>query len=97
MFAINWFDVIPVAITFLVIIFVQVLNAYLHILSDNTTSKNTDIVSTVTETDCPIPENILATPSSPLKSSISPRTSFTSSNGKLEKQASILDCDRYVI
>ncbi|KAL7738030.1 hypothetical protein ACLKA6_006383 [Drosophila palustris] len=89
MFAINWFDVIPVAITFLVIIFVQVLNAYLHVLNDNVKPKNCDI----TETDCAIPENVTNTTSSPKRSSISHRISLTSSNGKLEKQTSLLDSD----
>ncbi|KAH8296911.1 hypothetical protein KR044_000644, partial [Drosophila immigrans] len=95
MFAINWFDVIPVAVTFLVIAFVQVLNVYLHILSDNAGPKKTDIVSRSpeTETDCLSLEHVATTPTSPQRLSISPRTSLVSSNGKLEKQASILDCD----
>ncbi|XP_034479536.1 kalirin isoform X2 [Drosophila innubila] len=95
MFTINWFDVIPVAITFLVIIFVQVLNGYLHILNDNVTPKNADTNGTVTETDCPISENIATTPHSPKRISISQRTSLTLSNGKLEKQTSLLDCDSH--
>ncbi|EDW60693.1 FYVE, RhoGEF and PH domain-containing protein 4 isoform X1 [Drosophila virilis] len=88
MFAINWFDVIPVALTFLAIAFVQVLNVYLHIFSDNT--KSTDIAGTVTESDCPISGNVDATtPTSAKNGSLSRKTS----NGKLEKQASIMDSD----
>ncbi|XP_034107149.1 kalirin isoform X1 [Drosophila albomicans] len=88
MFAINWFDVIPVAITFLVIAFVQVLNVYLHILSDNADPKKTDIVGSVTEAEVLSSEPIVTTPTttSPKRLSISPRASLNASNG-------IPDCD----
>lgn len=84
MFAISWFDILPVAITFLSIAFVQVLNVYLHVLGDGTASKSVDIC----ETDCAVNGNGVATLTK--RGSISPKAS----NGKLEKQASILDCDR---
>lgn len=86
MFAISWFDIIPVAITFLSIAFVQLLNVYLHVLGDNTAAKVVDI----SETDCAVSGNGGAAIAK--SGSISP----TASNGKLEKQASLLDGDRWV-
>lgn len=86
MFAISWFDILPVAITFLSIAFVQVLNVYLHVLGDGKSTKSVDI----SETDCAVNGNGVATLTK--SGSISPKAS----NGKLEKQASILDCDRWV-
>ncbi|EDW10299.1 puratrophin-1 isoform X1 [Drosophila mojavensis] len=83
MFAISWFDILPVAITFLSIAFVQVLNVYLHVLGDGKSTKSVDI----SETDCAVNGNGVATLTK--SGSISPKAS----NGKLEKQASILDCD----
>lgn len=88
MFALNWFDVIPVAVTFLGIIFVQLLNVYLHILSENPVSKSTDTIGTVTAEECVIREASKSAQSSPQ------RTSITAINGKLQKQENSLDCDR---
>ncbi|KRG05132.1 pleckstrin homology domain-containing family G member 4B isoform X2 [Drosophila mojavensis] len=85
MFAISWFDILPVAITFLSIAFVQVLNVYLHVLGDGKSTKSVDI----SETDCAVNGNGVATLTK--SGSISPKAS----NGKLEKQASILDCDSH--
>lgn len=86
----NWFDVISVALTFLVILLVQVLNVYLHILNDNAdNAKSTDVVDKAPANACPIVES----PSSPIATT--PPKSPTGSNGKLlEKQASLLDTDR---
>lgn len=86
----NWFDVISVALTFLVILLVQVLNVYLHILNDNAdNAKSTDVVDKAPAKACPIVES----PSSPIATT--PPKSPTGSNGKLlEKQASLLDTDR---
>lgn len=88
MFAINWFDVIPVAITFLGIIFVQLCNVYLHLLSNNPVLKSADSVGSVPAEECVIRENSKSAQSSPQRSSI------TAFNGKLQKQQSSLDCDR---
>lgn len=88
MFAINWFDVIPVAVTFLGIIFVQLLNVYSHLLADNPEPKNKDIVGSVPVEECVIRENSKSAQSSPQ------RTSISAFNGKLQKQESSLDCDR---
>ncbi|XP_017835677.1 pleckstrin homology domain-containing family G member 4B isoform X1 [Drosophila busckii] len=92
MIAINWFDVLPVAITFLSIIFVQVLNVYLHILNDNGPAKNVDKVDS-SEVECLIRSslngNTSPSPSATARGSQTP----TLSNGKLEKQTSLLDCD----
>jgi len=44
-FTINWFDVISVALTCLVIFLVQVFNVYLHILDDRVDNgKSIDVV-----------------------------------------------------
>ncbi|XP_017026993.1 kalirin isoform X1 [Drosophila kikkawai] len=85
----NWFDVISVALTFLVIFLVQVLNVYLHILNDKAdNAKSTDVVDKAPAKECPI----LESPVSPIATS--PPKSPTNSNGKLlEKQASLLDTD----
>ncbi|XP_032590650.1 kalirin isoform X2 [Drosophila grimshawi] len=94
MFAINWFDVLPVAITFVAIFLVQVLNVYFHILSDTATPRNADIVDTVTaETECPLPFNGGAT--TPKITNKNGSISPTISNGKLEKQTSLLDTDSH--
>ncbi|XP_017835678.1 pleckstrin homology domain-containing family G member 4B isoform X2 [Drosophila busckii] len=94
MIAINWFDVLPVAITFLSIIFVQVLNVYLHILNDNGPAKNVDKVDS-SEVECLIRSslngNTSPSPSATARGSQTP----TLSNGKLEKQTSLLDCDSH--
>ncbi|KAH8257937.1 hypothetical protein KR038_003210 [Drosophila bunnanda] len=89
----NWFDVISVALTFLVIFLVQVLNVYLHILNDkaDNNGKSTDVVDKAPPKECPALESP-SSPSSPI-ATIPPK-SPTSSNGKLlEKQASLLDND----
>ncbi|KAH8252591.1 hypothetical protein KR032_000718 [Drosophila birchii] len=86
----DLFDVISVALTFLVIFLVQVLNVYLHILNDkaDNNAKSTDVVDKAPAKECPI----LESPSSPI--AITPPKSPTSSNGKLlEKQVSLLDND----
>lgn len=88
MFAINWFDVIPVAITFIGIILVQLLNVYLHLLSDNPVAKSADTVSSASVEECVIREASKSAQSSPQ------RTSITAINGKLQKQQNSLDCDR---
>ncbi|KAH8375420.1 hypothetical protein KR200_001069 [Drosophila serrata] len=86
----NWFDVISVALTFLVIFLVQVLNVYLHILNDkaDNNAKSIDVVDKAPAKECPI----LESSGSPITAT--PPKSPTSSNGKLlEKQASLLDND----
>lgn len=88
MFTINWFDVIPVAITFIGIILVQLLNVYLHLLSDNPVAKSADTVNSLPVEECVIREASKSAQSSPQ------RTSITAINGKLQKQQSSLDCDR---
>ncbi|EDW79715.1 uncharacterized protein Dwil_GK17871 [Drosophila willistoni] len=82
MFNLNWFDVIPVLVTFLCILLVQVLNIYLHILNDEVDNKNIDLVLKQRELDFSTTDNTEVTPSTP-----------SSTNGKLEKQTSILDSD----
>ncbi|XP_017125416.1 kalirin isoform X1 [Drosophila elegans] len=84
----NWFDVISVALTFLVIFLVQVLNVYLHILDDNADkTKSIDVVDKACVKECPPLESqssLIAT---------TPPKSPTLANGKLEKQISLLDND----
>ncbi|KAI8039849.1 kalirin isoform X1 [Drosophila gunungcola] len=84
----NWFDVISVALTFLVIFLVQVLNVYLHILDDNADkTKSIDVVDKACVKECPPLESqssLIAT---------TPPKSPASVNGKLEKQISLLDND----
>ncbi|EDW35417.1 GL17235 [Drosophila persimilis] len=84
----NWFDVISVALTFLAIVIVQVLNVYLHILDDNTSGKTIDVVDTAVAKECRTEE----APSSPV-SSILTTPPKPNKNGKLEKQTSLLDSD----
>ncbi|XP_016930674.2 kalirin isoform X1 [Drosophila suzukii] len=89
-FTINWFDVISVALTCLVIFLVQVFNVYLHILDDRVDNgKSIDVVDKALAKECPIVESL--TPSSP--TATTPPKSPTSANGKLEKQISLLDND----
>ncbi|XP_017125417.1 kalirin isoform X2 [Drosophila elegans] len=86
----NWFDVISVALTFLVIFLVQVLNVYLHILDDNADkTKSIDVVDKACVKECPPLESqssLIAT---------TPPKSPTLANGKLEKQISLLDNDSH--
>ncbi|XP_052838231.1 kalirin isoform X2 [Drosophila gunungcola] len=86
----NWFDVISVALTFLVIFLVQVLNVYLHILDDNADkTKSIDVVDKACVKECPPLESqssLIAT---------TPPKSPASVNGKLEKQISLLDNDSH--
>ncbi|XP_016999450.2 rho guanine nucleotide exchange factor 25 isoform X1 [Drosophila takahashii] len=91
-FTLNWFDVISVALTFLVIFLVQVLNVYLHILDDKCDSngKSIDVVDKAPAKECPILEGHI--PGSPISTTPPPK-SPTSANGKLEKQISLLDND----
>ncbi|KAH8290505.1 hypothetical protein KR054_003720 [Drosophila jambulina] len=87
----NWFDVISVALTFLVIFLVQVLNVYLHILNDKADNNvnSTDVVDKAPAKECPV----LESPSSPIATT-PPKSPPKSSNSKLlEKQASLLDTD----
>ncbi|KAH8395375.1 hypothetical protein KR222_003401, partial [Zaprionus bogoriensis] len=84
MFDINWFDVIPVIITFFVILLVQVLNVYLHVLSDSPTQSNKHIICSPSE----CLENNKATPNPSQRYSI-----VSSTNGKLDKPKSSLDGD----
>ncbi|XP_016930675.2 kalirin isoform X2 [Drosophila suzukii] len=91
-FTINWFDVISVALTCLVIFLVQVFNVYLHILDDRVDNgKSIDVVDKALAKECPIVESL--TPSSP--TATTPPKSPTSANGKLEKQISLLDNDSH--
>ncbi|XP_016988843.1 rho guanine nucleotide exchange factor 25 isoform X1 [Drosophila rhopaloa] len=83
----NWFDVISVALTFLVIFLVQVLNVYLHILDDNVdNAKSIDVVDKALAKECPVLEPVAIATTTPPKSP-------TLANGKLEKQISLLDND----
>ncbi|XP_016947740.1 kalirin isoform X2 [Drosophila biarmipes] len=92
-FALNWFDVISVALTFLAIFLVQVFNVYLHILDDKVDSgQSIDVVDKAPAKERPILEH--HSPSSPLAST-SPPKSPTLANGKLEKQISLLDNDSH--
>lgn len=89
MFTLNLFDVVSVVLTFLVIFLVQILNVYLHILDDNADNgKSIDVVDKAPAKECPLLES--QSPSSP---TTLPK-SQASSNGKLEKQISLLDSDR---
>lgn len=91
MFTLNLFDVVSVVLTFLVIFLVQILNVYLHILDDNADNgKSIDVVDKAPAKECPLLES--QSPSSPIATTL-PK-SQASSNGKLEKQISLLDSDR---
>ncbi|XP_034650798.1 triple functional domain protein isoform X1 [Drosophila subobscura] len=87
----NWFDLISVSLTFFVILLVQVLNVYLHILDDNGAggAKTIDVVDKALEREC---VTVLEAPSTPNRNSTSTPTTL-SKNGKLEKQTSLLDSD----
>ncbi|KAH8275485.1 hypothetical protein KR026_008594 [Drosophila bipectinata] len=86
----NWLDVISVAVTFIVILLVQVLNAYLHILTDSDDkAKSIDVVDRASVKECAI----LESRDSPPTTTTPPKTPTTPTNGKLEKQASLLDND----
>ncbi|KAH8400910.1 hypothetical protein KR009_001740 [Drosophila setifemur] len=89
LFALNWFDVISVVVTFLVILLVQVLNVYLHILNDSAdNAKSIDVVDkALPAKECPILEAKESPPTH------SPPKTPTTPHGKLEKQASLLDTD----
>ncbi|KAH8280538.1 hypothetical protein KR018_009475 [Drosophila ironensis] len=89
LFSLNWFDVISVVVTFVAIFLVQILNVYLHILTDsNDNPKSVDVVDKAPAKECPILEARDAPPTS-----TPPKSPTTHPNGKLEKQASLLDSD----
>lgn len=91
LFTLNWLDVISVAVTFIVILLVQVLNVYLHILTDSDDkAKSIDVVDRASVKEIPI----LESRDSPPTTITPPKTPTTPTNGKLEKQASLLDNDR---
>ncbi|XP_030383826.1 triple functional domain protein isoform X2 [Scaptodrosophila lebanonensis] len=84
MIALNWFDVIPVATSVVFIFLVQVFNVYWHILTDD----NAEDIEKIT---CLPVDTSATTPSSSLSSA----NVIANGNGKLEKQASILDTDSH--
>ncbi|XP_022231416.1 kalirin isoform X2 [Drosophila obscura] len=89
----NWFDLISVALTFVAILLVQVLNVYLHILDDNNAgAKSIDVVDKARAKECLTEEAPL---SSPINSTPTPTTTTLNRNGKLEKQTSLLDSDSH--
>ncbi|KPU76782.1 uncharacterized protein Dana_GF11439, isoform B [Drosophila ananassae] len=92
LFTLNWLDVISVAVTFIVILLVQVLNVYLHILTDSDDkAKSIDVVDRASVKEIPIFESR----DSPPTTTTPPKTPTTPTNGKLEKQASLLDNDSH--